>query len=303
MTDAVGRAGPSGVQRRHDGARKYTVPVILSTAFSSPLSPWSVVPAVLALVSYALAWPGGASTRAQQALTLAWVAHGTALFAQLLGVGLPGDGIRFGFATALSSTVWLVLAVHAVESRFVPVPAVRRLLAGLGGAATLLVLLFPGEGAIHAVSPWAPLHWLMGFASYGLFGAAVLHAIWLDRAERAMRSRRVPAPGAGVLPLLLLEQLTFRFVAAGFLVLSGAIALGSWFMATWTWDHKTVFSVLAWAVFAGLLGGRRAFGWRGRLATRWLYVGSVLLLLAYVGSRFVFEVLLHRPAAVTGLVS
>jgi ABC-type uncharacterized transport system permease subunit len=291
------------VQRRHDGARKYTVRVILSTAFPSPLSPWSVLPAVLALVAYALAWPQGESTLARRALPLAWIAHGTALFAQLLGIGLPGDGIRFGFAPALSSTVWLVLAVHAVESRFVPVPAVRRLLAVLGGVAVLLGLLYPGEGAIHAVSPWAPLHWLMGFASYGLFGAAVLHAIWLDRAERAMRSRRVPAPGAGVLPLLLLEQLTFRFVAAGFVVLSGAIALGSWFLASWTWDHKTVFSVLGWAVFAGLLGGRRAFGWRGRRATRWLYVGSVLLLLAYVGSRFVFEVLLHRPAAVAGIVS
>ncbi|MEY2656258.1 MAG: hypothetical protein RLZZ524_3286, partial [Pseudomonadota bacterium] len=61
--------------------------------------------------------------------------------------------------------------------------------------------------------------------------------------------------------------------------------------------------VLGWVVFAGLLAGRRAFGWRGRRATRWLYVGSVLLLLAYVGSRFVFEVLLHRPAAVAGLAS
>jgi ABC-type uncharacterized transport system permease subunit len=34
---------------------------------------------------------------------------------------------------------------------------------------------------------------------------------------------------------------------------------------------------------------------RGRKATRWLYVGAVLLLLAYVGSRFVLEVLLGRP--------
>ncbi|MDP4302304.1 cytochrome C assembly family protein [Leptothrix discophora] len=268
--------------------------------FAAPLSPWSVVPAVIALVAYALAWPRGDSALARRALPLAWIAHGTALFAHLLGIGLPGDGIRFGFAPALSSTVWLVLAVHAIESRFVPVPAIRRLLAALGGLAVLIGLLFPGEGAIHAVSPWAPLHWLMGFASYGLFGAAVLHAIWLDRAERAMRSRKTPALDSGALPLLRLEQLTFRFVAAGFVVLSAAIVLGSWFMAAWRWDHKTLFSLMGWAVFAGLLGGRRAFGWRGRRATRWLYLGSVLLLLAYIGSRFVFEVLLHRPVAITG---
>jgi ABC-type uncharacterized transport system permease subunit len=54
---------------------------------------------------------------------------------------------------------------------------------------------------------------------------------------------------------------------------------------------------MAWAVFAALLVGRRLRGWRGRKATRWLYVGAVLLLLAYVGSRFVLEVLLNRPPA------
>ena len=43
-----------------------------------------------------------------------------------------------------------------------------------------------------------------------------------------------------------------------------------------------------------LLLGRQWRGWRGRRATRWLYAGAVLLLLAYVGSRFVFEVLVNR---------
>jgi ABC-type uncharacterized transport system permease subunit len=59
-----------------------------------------------------------------------------------------------------------------------------------------------------------------------------------------------------------------------------------------------VFSVLSWLVFAILLTGRYQFGWRGRQAVRWLYAGSTLLLLAYVGSRFVMEVVLHRPAIV-----
>ena len=34
--------------------------------------------------------------------------------------------------------------------------------------------------------------------------------------------------------------------------------------------------------------------WRGRSALRWGLAAFVALLLAYVGSRFVFEVLLHR---------
>ena len=93
-----------------------------------------------------------------------------------------------------------------------------------------------------------------------------------------------------------LERLTFRFVVAGFVLLTATQLVG-WWTAPWHWTHKTVFSLLSWAVFATLLVGRWAFGWRGARATRWLYTGAGLLLLAYVGSRFVFEVILHRAPA------
>ena len=275
--------------------------VILSTA-STPLahglSVWSLAPSLLALAAYALAALPGVGALARRALPLAWGLHGVAGLAHLLGIGLVMQGARFGFAPALSATAWMVLAVHAVESRFVPLPGVRRLLAALGGGTLALALLFPGEG-VYPASPWAPLHWLLGLASYGLVAAAVLHAAWLDRAERAMRLR-MKKPGlrtdasAPALPLLTLEKLTYRFVWAGFVVLSLALGLGVWFTPVWHWDHKTVFSLLGWLVLAGLLAGRQAFGWRGRMATRGLYAGAALLLLAYVGSRFVLEVLLHR---------
>lgn len=232
------------------------------------------------------------------ALLVGWLAHALAIAVHTAGVGEAVPGARFGFAPALSLTLWLVLAVYAIESRFVALAGARRLLALAAAGVVALALLFPGELRPHAGSPWAPLHWVLGIASYGLFGAALLHAVLLRRAEHALRDHRpgqpLGAPVAGT-PLLRLEKLTFRFVAAGFVVLSATLALGWWFSEPWRWDHKSVFSVLAWVVFAALLAGRRAFGWRGRQATRWLYVGALLLLLGYAGSRFVLEVLLKRP--------
>ena len=47
---------------------------------------------------------------------------------------------------------------------------------------------------------------------------------------------------------------------------------------------------------AALLVGRRIYGWRGRIALRWTITGFVFLLLAYVGSRFVLEVVLGKSA-------
>src|SRR5690606_37434066 len=155
-------------------------------------------------------------------------------------------------------------------------------------------------------SPWSPLHWILGVASYGLIGVAILHAALLQHAEQSMRaprpsglkapSRPRPVSHAGLpgTPLLRLESLTFRFVAAGFALLPLTLLIGMTSARPWQWDHKAVFSILAWLVFAVLLTGRHRFGWRGRMAVRWLYAGSALLLLAYVGSRFVLEVVLKR---------
>jgi ABC-type uncharacterized transport system permease subunit len=260
-------------------------------------SPASVVLTLAAATAYAL--PAAAASRlseqaARMALIAAWLLH-----ALVLAAGLLGTPPRFGFAPALSVTAWLVLTVYAVERQLFPHLQGRWALAGLGAAAVLLTLIFPGNPLPETASPWLPLHWALGIASYGLFAAAVVHAWMMTRAEKQFR--QAADPHAGV-PLLTLERLTFRFATAGFILLSATLLAGLLFSESlygpgrgFKWDHKTVFSVLSWVVFALLLLGRLRFGWRGRKAVRVLYMGSLLLLLAYAGSRFVMEVVLRQP--------
>ncbi|HEU5294134.1 MAG TPA: cytochrome c biogenesis protein CcsA [Burkholderiaceae bacterium] len=257
---------------------------------SDALASWL---AIAALVAYGVAaWPRGESSRIDTiALAVGWVFHGVALAVDIAGAG---RGARLGFAPVLSVTVWVVLLVHAIESRMLPLPAVRRALALAGCVAVALAWVFPGGVRLTSTSSWEPLHIILALGSYGLFGVAVLHAWMLDSAERRMRNRAGSDGTVLGLPLLRLERLTFGFVEAGFVVLTLALVLGVLTATRWRWDHKTVFSLLGWAVFAGLLTGRMLRGWRGRQATRWLYSGAALLLLAYVGSRFVLEVVLGR---------
>ena len=264
--------------------------ILASTSFAS------VLLALAAAVAYAVPAAGAArlsEQAARMALLAAWLLH-----AIVLAWGLLGDPPRFGWAPAISVTAWLVLTAYAVERQVFPQLEARWALAGLGGAAVLLALAFPGTAMHGSGSPWLPLHLALGIASYGLFAAAVVHAWLMTRAERHIR--QASDPHAGV-PLLTLERLTFRFATAGFVLLSATLLAGLLFSdalyghAGMKWDHKTVFSVLAWVVFAFLLLGRLRFGWRGRKAVRVLYAGSLLLLLAYAGSRFVLEVVLRRP--------
>lgn len=279
--------------------------MILSTT-SPVLAPGGgLLLVVVALVLYTLAaLPVSLLQRFSAASLLGgWVLHGVLLVIDIAGIGLPQPGARLGFAPVLSIAVWLVIAVYVVESRFAPLLAVRRGLAVAGVLAVGVMAAFPGE--IRPItSTLAPLHFVLGVSAYGLFGAAVLHALMLDAAERRLRAGgpagRLQAlgPSAMGMPLLQLERVTFHFVEAGFAVLTATLVLGVVNTVQWRWgDHKAVFSLLAWAVFAALLLGRRLRGWRGRRATRWLYAGAVLLLLGYAGSRFVMEVLLTRSAA------
>ncbi|RYY90713.1 MAG: cytochrome C assembly protein, partial [Comamonadaceae bacterium] len=132
--------------------------MILSSA-----SPAGMVLTVAAAAAYAV--PAAAAARlseraARLALLAAWVLHGAALAWSLLG-----DVPRFGFAPALSVTAWLVLTVYAVESQLFPQLQARWALSGLGTAAVLLALAFPGTPLHVAATPLLPLHWALGIAS------------------------------------------------------------------------------------------------------------------------------------------
>jgi ABC-type uncharacterized transport system permease subunit len=59
-------------------------------------------------------------------------------------------------------------------------------------------------------------------------------------------------------------------------------------------NHKTIFSFASWVIYGWLLFGRIKYGWRGRKAIHLTLIGFVLLLLAYVVSKFILQVLLGR---------
>ena len=229
-------------------------------------------------------------------LVVPWLLHASGLAFALFG---SQDGVmRFGFAPALSVTVWLMLTFYILEQHWFPRLQTRWTLMAIGASVVLIAAVFPGVPMHTNASPLLPLHWALGIASYGLFAAALVHATILSQAEKNMRM----AVDASVdVPILTLERLTFRFVWAGFVLLTATLLAGWLFgdslygaNTSWRWDHKTVFSVLSWATFAVLLVGRQRLGWRGRTAIRFLYAGTGLLLLGYVGSRFVLEVVLGR---------
>lgn len=232
---------------------------------------------------------------ARRLLWLAWGLHAISLLALLMGP------VRFGFAPALSVTAWLVVTAYMIETQFFPKLRARWAVGSMGAVTVVLAWVFPGTLITSQASAWLPLHFALGLSAYGMFAAAVVHAWMMTRTEQDIRMAH---EGSSGLPLLTLERLTFRFVWAGFVLLSATLVAGTLFgealygqsHTEWRWDHKQVFAALSWVTFATLLVGRSQWGWRGRRAVRVLYIGAGLLLLSYAGSRFVLEILLGRAA-------
>ena len=238
-------------------------------------------------------------TGLRASFVLAALLHGGVLLLNYLFA----EPAHFGFAPALSTTAWLVLIVYIAESRLLPQLRARVALAWLGMATVVLAYIFPGIESPLPATTALDVHIVLGLVAYALFACAVLHASLMQRAEAQLRQPKSSGLLTVNLPVLTLERLMFAFVFAGFVVLTASFAAALFFAdgalqtQAFRWSHKIIFAALAWLTFVALLAGHRWLGWRGRKAVRMVYTGAAFLLLSYVGSHFVLEVLLKRGAA------
>lgn len=214
--------------------------------------------------------------------------------------------LRFGFAPALSAVLCLAVAILWFEGMRMQLDALRVTVLPMAAITALLPLFFPG--ADHSGLARAPLffpHLLVGTLAIGVLVMAALHALLMMAAEQMLHHR---SPGKPPLfarwfdqmpPLMTLERLLFKYISIGFVLLtltvgSGVLFSEQVFGRAPRFDHKTMFSIAAWILFGILLAGRYLWGWRGRMAWRMTLAGVAFLLLGYIGSRFVLEVVLKR---------
>jgi ABC-type uncharacterized transport system permease subunit len=236
------------------------------------------------------------SARERVLLLAAVVTHGAALHAAIF----PGMDMRFGFGVALSLMVWLAVCFYWVETLYTRLEGLHAVVMPAGAIASLIPMFFPGEHVLaNAASPAFRVHFVIAMLAYSLFTLAALHAMLMSVAGRQLHNARFSRLLAGLPPLLTMEALLFRLISIAFVLLTLTLVTGVLFSETLFGqarrvDHKTVFAFISWLLFGGLLVGRRLWGWRGRVALRWTLAGFVALMLAYVGSRFVIEVVLER---------
>ena len=210
------------------------------------------------------------------------------------------DGLKLGVGHAISAIAWLTVVVYWLGN-------LRDRMQGLQGfvlpfAAVSLVapLVLPASHTLrHSELTVFKVHLLIAILAYSLFTIAALHALLMALVERRLHAKPLATMLQQLPPLLTMEGLLFRVLWAGFILLtmtliSGMVFSRELFGQSLQFSHKTLFALISWLIYATLLGGHQLYGWRGRTAIRLTLSGFVALLLAYIGSKFVIEVILHR---------
>lgn len=220
---------------------------------------------------------------------LALIAHG-ALSWELVW---QRNGLDFGLFPASVVISALVVALLLLITWRKPLQSLF-LAAYPLAALTVIASLILDAPSQTLVEPSAGLlaHIVLSVTAYSLFTLAAVQATLVYAQNYRLKHNYNSLLIRNLPPLQTMESLLFDLVWAGLILLTLAIISGALFMDDMFAQHlahKTVFSLLAWLVFAGLLFGRQARGWRGMTATRWTLLGCLLLMLGYYGSKVVLE--------------
>ena len=210
------------------------------------------------------------------------------------------DGLFLGVGTAFSTIAWLSILIYWVASLVYRQEGLQTLILPVAAVAVLLPVVFPATRPLaHTEVPAFKFHLVLSMLAYSLFTIASLHVLLMALVERRLHGGALTRGLRWMPPLLTMEKLLFRIIGAGFVLLTLVLVSGIFFSEEvfgkpMSFSHKTIFAWLSWAIFAALLAGRSIYGWRGRIAVRWTLAGFLTLVLAYLGSKFVLEVLLGR---------
>ncbi|MDH5325184.1 MAG: cytochrome c biogenesis protein CcsA [Gammaproteobacteria bacterium] len=223
---------------------------------------------------------------------VATLLHGAILYDTML----TDQGLNIGIFYAASLITWLMALTILLASLTNPVENLGVFLLPAAALAILLNQLFPVDHVLVLNQARdLRLHIVLSVLAYSLISIAAVHAILLAIQERHLRNRHPGGFIRALPPLQTMETLLFQMIGLGFFLhslslITGIINLEDMFAQHVA--HHTVLSIVAWFVFAILLWGRWRFGWRGMTAIRWTLGGFVTLGLAYIGSKWVLEVLL-----------
>lgn len=211
-----------------------------------------------------------------------------------------------GWQTNLSADLWVgvacsmavfgVIAVfHRQAWRLTPLLVPYMLV--LGAMASLFYYA-PGQPlSVPLPAAWVDLHILVSMVTLAFLTVAAAAALASFLQARALKIKRPSRLTRLLPPVIDSERLFERLLILSELILGVGVASGLAMKhaetgSAFSFDHKTLFSLIAFVIIGLLLIGRRVCGVRGQMAARVVLVAYTFVVLGYFGVKFVHQVLL-----------
>lgn len=262
----------------------------------------SLVSITLYLIASIMLWRSvragkGIATKASMYFwLLAIISHGSV---SILEIGTT-RGIDLSLFNAISLSALLISLILFII-------CIRQALSALGTIilpiTAICVALAPIETSDYVVSSTIPpgiqLHIVSSLLAYSLLIMASIQALTIHRQINYLKIKDKSKHYliSTLPPLAAMESFLFALIKLGILLLTIGLVSG------WLYHkdlfaqhlmHKTVLSAMAWIVFGIVLVGKQLYGWRTSVAVRLILIATGLLILGYLGSKFVLEVILDR---------
>jgi ABC-type uncharacterized transport system permease subunit len=192
-------------------------------------------------------------------------------------------------ATSLELLSWAIIAVYLAviwRYRMKALAAFIVPLAFLAAASAGMPVTTPARFPLAVQHIWLGLHIVLALLGYAALTLTFCTGVMYLIQEHQLKSKR---PGAWYhhLPsLTLLDEINAKALLLGFPLLTQGIITGSvWakyvYGAYLHWSLTSLPLLLAWLIYALLLGGRRALGWQGRKAAQATVGGFIIVLVSY----------------------
>jgi ABC-type uncharacterized transport system permease subunit len=261
---------------------------------------------VLALLAYLFTWYV-IYQRLQQRLhekpmlSHIWVKAGWGLalllHAMMLHFPVVGEGgLVLGFYSASAHVFWWLSFLLLITTIYRALETLALFVFPLIIISILLALSFDSAVTDNIqLTGGLGIHIFTSLLAYSMLLLATLQALLVSWQSRNLHQHHTNGFMRTLPAMQDMEHLLFQLITFGVVLLTFALASGFFFLED-IWGqqvaHKTILSILAWFVFSSLLLGHWVYGWRGKIAVRWILAGFVLLMLAYFGSKFVIEFLI-----------
>lgn len=257
---------------------------------------WMCVCFVLATLCYWVGFFARSKTALSLASALTWVAAGFALISKLVRwyesylIGTDVGHIPVSNLYEVFILFCLITALMYLyyEAQF-KAPYVGAFVLLIITAACGFIIWYTLSRQAHEIQPlipalqswWMKIHVPANFIGYGAFAIAAMLGIAQLSTRNPFLKERLPSSS-------ILEEMTYKAIAIGFLFFTIATILGALWAADawggyWSWDPKEVWALIVWLNYAAWLHMRLIKGWRGEVLAWWAVVGLFVTTFAFIG--------------------